>query len=52
MEEKEKVRYVPNGLTFKSKNDEERHIQPATYGRNEEWVQEYIRQFGEEPSFF
>ena len=27
-------------------------IPPAQYDETEEWVQEYIDQFGEEPSFF
>ena len=52
MEENGKEIYVPNGLTFKSKNDEEKHIPPASYSNDEEWVQEYIMQFGKEPSFF
>lgn len=26
--------------------------QPPEYDKNEEWVQEYIEQFGTEPSFF
>ena len=46
------TRYVPNGLKFKSKNDEEKPIPPATYDRDEKWVQDYIDQYGEEPSFF
>ena len=25
---------------------------PPAYSRDEEWVREYIKQFGEEPSFF
>ena len=39
-------------LAFKSKSDEEKHIPPASYDRDEEWVQEYVMHFGEEPSFF
>lgn len=32
---------------------EQQELIPAPqYGENEEWVQEYIEQFGEEPSFF
>jgi len=32
--------------------DEQAPIPPPNYGRDEAWVQEYIRQFGREPSFF
>ena len=52
MEEKGKERYVPNRLMFKSKSDEKTRIPPASYSNDEEWVQEYVMQFGEEPSFF
>lgn len=27
-------------------------LSPASYSLDEEWVKEYIEQFGEEPSFF
>lgn len=27
-------------------------ISPPSYDEKEQWVQEYIKQFGEEPSFF
>ena len=52
MEKRGNVNRAPNELTLKSKDDEEKPIPPASYSKDEEWVQEYIRQFGEEPSFF
>ena len=40
---------VQNGL----KTEEEQIIlTPAIFDVNEEWVQDYIKQFGTEPSFF
>ena len=34
------------------KTVKEHPISPAQYDEAEEWVKEYIDQFGEEPSFF
>ena len=36
----------------KSMNQSENTMAPAHYSQEEEWVEEYINQFGEEPSFF
>ncbi len=33
-------------------NQKEFPIPPAQYDETEEWVKEYIEQFGTEPSFF
>ena len=33
-------------------NQKENPIPPAQYDEMEEWVKEYIEQFGTEPSFF
>ncbi len=35
-----------------AKVQEENPIPPAQYDETEEWVKEYIEQFGTEPSFF
>ncbi len=32
--------------------EEDSIFNPASYDLDEEWVKEYIEQFGEEPSFF
>ncbi len=48
----ERAEYVSNELTFIEKDDGEKTFPPASYSNDEEWVQEYIRQFGEELSFF
>ena len=38
--------------TTDSVNQTENPIPPAQYDETEEWVKDYIDQFGEEPSFF
>lgn len=35
-----------------SNSEMQKIITPASYEISEEWVQEHIKQFGEEPSFF
>ncbi len=52
MDERGKVKLDPNGSLRESENDGKKQIPPPAYRGDEEWVQEYIRQFGENPSFF
>ena len=35
-----------------TKGDDKAEINPPYYSKDEKWVQEYIEQFREEPSFF
>ena len=39
-------------LILKSKDNEEKKFSHPYYWKDEEWVREYIEQFGVEPSFF
>ncbi len=34
------------------KKKKQKPSQPPHYDKNEEWVKDYVKQFGEEPSFF
>ena len=52
MVEKEKVKFEPYESTFESRNKEMKTLLPPSYSINEKWVQDYIDQFREEPSFF
>ncbi len=36
----------------KNKKKKRKPSQPPHYDKNEEWVKDYEKQFGEEPSFF
>lgn len=52
MEEKGKARFAANEVALESEDNDNKQISPSLYSRDEKWIQEYIRQFGEEPSFF
>ena len=52
MDERGKGNFDPREPALESKNREKKQIPPPSYRRDEEWVKEYIMQFGEEPSFF
>ena len=52
MIEKEDVDFNLLELILGSKDNEAKRFPPPFYGKDEEWVREYIEQFGEEPSFF
>ena len=52
MIEKENADVNFHEVILENKDNEENKISPPYYGRDEEWVREYIEQFGEEPSFF
>ena len=52
MIEKENVDINLPELILKSKDNEAKNFTAPYYEKNEEWVREYIEQFGEEPSFF
>ena len=52
MVEKGKVKFESYESTFESKNEERKEFLPPLYSIDEKWVQDYIDQFREEPSFF
>lgn len=52
MDEKGKGNFDPSEQVLESKNKGKKQIPPPFYGMDEEWVREYIRRFGQEPSFF
>ena len=52
MIEKEDVNFNLCELSLESGDNEEKKSSSPYYEKDEEWVREYIEQFGEEPSFF
>ena len=52
MIEKEDVNFNLYELSLESGDNEEKKSSSPYYEKDEEWVREYIEQFGEEPSFF
>lgn len=52
MNEAEKVKFDSCEQTLEGENEERRQFTPPIYSLEEEWVVDYIEQFGNEPSFF
>lgn len=52
MDKTEKADISMSKVALKSEDNQMKQIPSPSYNRDEKWVQEYIKQFGEEPSFF
>ncbi len=52
MDEKEKTNDEIPESPFEAEKGKMNQTPPPSYDKNEQWVQEYMEQFGEEPSFF